>query len=288
MGGSERSPTAVRRELGQRLRGLRVAKDLTLDETSKLVGCSPSKITKIELAQLVASRDDVVKLLDVYGETDTEQQAMLLAMVREGKRKEWWESHRDIPPKFGNYLGLESVASALHAYDTHVVHGLLQTPGYARALCRAAQPDKLPDEIEQIVDIRLRRQEVLVRADPAPLTLWSIMDETVLRRPVGGKETMYAQIQYLIGQADLPNVNLLVLPNDLGAHAGLDGPFSVLQFEASTRPVIYIEGQAGNLYLEKSPDIRRCQQALDHMLAIAPSPACSVILMQQIAKEMQP
>ena len=128
-----RNPTAVRRELGQRLRGLRTAKDMTVAEAAERVGFSQSKLTKIELAQAVATRDDVLKMLDVYEETDPQQQALLLAMVRVGATKEWWEGHRALPPKFGSYLGLESVATALQAYDTHLVHGLLQTPDYARA-----------------------------------------------------------------------------------------------------------------------------------------------------------
>ena len=106
-------------------------------------------------------------------------------MVPEGNRRDWWESHRVLHPKFASYLGLESVATTLQAYDTHLVHGLLQTPDYTRALIRAVRPDLLEHEVEQLVDLRVRRQEILTRADP--LTLWSVMDEAVLRRQIGGK-----------------------------------------------------------------------------------------------------
>ena len=218
-----RNPTAVRRELGQRLRALRQGRELTVAQAAEQLGISPSKVTKIELAQLAATRDDLLKMLDVYGETDPEQQALLLSMVREGNRKEWWEGHRVLHPKFASYLGLESVATTLQAYDTHLVHGLLQTPDYARALLRAVRPDLLEHEIDQLVQVRIRRQEVLTRADP-PLTLWSVMDEAVLRRQVGGRETMHAQLQRLIAASMQPNVTLLVMPDSLGAHPGLDGP----------------------------------------------------------------
>src|ERR1039458_543764 len=103
-----RSPTAVRRELGQRLRGLRTEKDMTVAEAAERVGFSQSKLTKIELAQAVATRDDVLTMLGVYGESDAQQQDRLLAMVRAGATREWWEGHRALPPKFGSYLGLES------------------------------------------------------------------------------------------------------------------------------------------------------------------------------------
>jgi len=278
----------VRRELGQRLRGLRTDKGMTVAEAAAQVGFSQSKLTKIELAQAVATRDEVLKMLDVYDETDTGQQAVLMAMVRAGARKEWWESRHALPPKFGSYLGLESIASALQAYETTLVLGLLQTSDYARALLRAERPELLPHEIDRLVDLRMRRQEILTRGDPPPLTLWAVMDEAVLRRQIGGRETMHAQLLRLIERSELPNVTLLVMPDDLGAHAGLDGPFAMFQFEASARPVVYVEGQAGNLYLEKDDDLRRCQQTMNHLLAAAPGPERSLALIQQVAKEMKP
>jgi transcriptional regulator with XRE-family HTH domain len=281
------SPTAVRRELGQRLRGLRLDKDLTVAEVAVQIGVSQSRLTKIELGQAVAKRDDVLKLLDVYEEDDTQQQALLLAMVRASASKEWWEGRRALPPKLGNYLGLESVADILQAYDTHLVHGLLQTPDYARALLRAERPELLAHEIDRLVELRMRRQQILTRADPPAPTLWSIMDEAVLRRPVGGRETMHAQLQQLIERSELPNVTLLVMPDDLGAHAGMDGPFAIFQFETGARPVVYVEGQAGNLYLEKDDDLRRCQQTMNHILAAAPGPEHSLALIRQVAKEMK-
>ena len=140
MSDAAHNPTAVRRELGQRLRALRQGQELTLVQAAEQVGFSASRITKIELAQLKVSQKDVLKMLEVYGETDPEQQALLLSMVREGNHKEWWEGRRVLHPKFGSYLGLESVATTLQAYDTHLVHGLLQTPDYARALAAGWAP----------------------------------------------------------------------------------------------------------------------------------------------------
>ena len=288
MSDAAHNPTAVRRELGQRLRALRQGRELTLVQAAELIGFSPSRITKVELAQLKVNQKDVLTMLEVYGETDPEQQALLLSMVREGNRQEWWEGRRVLHPKFGSYLGLESVATTLQAYDTHLVHGLLQTPDYTRALLRAIRPDLLEHEVDQLVQVRVRRQEVLTRTDPPPLTLWSVMDEAVLRRQVGGRETMHAQLRRLIQASALPNVTLLVMPDSLGAHPGLDGPLSLLQFETGTRPVAYVEGQAGNLYMEKDDDLRRCQQTMNHILAAAPGPEQSMALIRQVAKEMKP
>jgi transcriptional regulator with XRE-family HTH domain len=288
MTSAARSPTAVRRELGHRLRDLRAGLGMTVADAAALAGFSQSKLTKIELAQVVASRSDVLRMLEVYGEADPAQQDVLLSMVRVGGAREWWETRRAVPPKFGSYLGLESVATALKAYDTHLVHGLLQTADYARALLRAVRPELLPHEIEPLVNLRMRRQEILTRTEPPPPTLWSVMDEAVLRRPVGGPAVMHAQLLQLIERSDLPSVNLLVMPDVLGAHAGLTGPLAIFQFEDSAAPVVYVEGQAGNLYLEKDDDLRRCQQTMNHILAAAPGPERSLALIRQVAKEMKP
>src|SRR5260370_42710556 len=210
-------------------------------------------------------------------------------MVRDGNRKEWWEG-RDLRllPKLGSYLGLEAGATALQAYDSTLVHGLLQTQDYARALIRGGRPDLLDHEVDLLVKTRIRRQEVLDRPDPAPLTLWWIMDEAVLRRQVGGRETMHSQIEHLIKASERPNVNVLVLPDSMGAHPALDGPFAILQFEDGARPVVYVEGQAGNLYMEKDDDLRRCRQIMNHTLAAAPGPEPALSLIREAAKDLNP
>lgn len=278
-----RSPTAVRRALGQRLRGMRLDAGLTVAEAGDRVGCSASRITKIELAQAAVSGDDVGKMLAAYGIADPGLRRVLGVMASEGGRKEWWEGRRAVPPKFGSYLGLESVATSLHAYDTHLVHGLLQTEGYARAQISAARPELLEHEVAQLVEVRMRRQLILARADPAPLVLSWVMDEAVLRRQVGGQETMRVQLGRLVAASELPNVSLRVMPDSLGAHAGLDGPLAVLRFEAGAPPVAYVEGQAGSLYMERDDDLRRCQQTMSRLLAQAPGPEESAALIREIA-----
>ena len=283
------SGSAARRELGQRLRALREDRELTVTQAAERLSFSQSKLTKIELAQMAFSREDVTELLDLYQVTDPEQRGMLLEMVRAGASRDWWQARRrSLPPRFASYLGLESVAVTLQVYEATVVHGLLQTADYARALLTGARPDLLAHEIDRLVELRLRRQEVLTRADPPPLTLWAVMDEAVLRRQVGGRETMYAQLQQLIQRSMLPNVTLLVMPDDLGAHPGLDGPFHLFHFEAGALPVAYVEGQAGNLYLQKDDDLRRSQQTMNHILAAAPGTDRSLAIIRQIAQEMKP
>jgi len=287
---SGKSPTTVRRALGIELRRLRTEAGMTGEQASRAVKFSESKLTKIERAQVAVSRDDLLKMIAAYGGVSDSERDRLLTMARQGNRKEWWEQ-RDIqlPLKLGSYLGLEATATSLRAYDATLVHGLLQTRDYARAVIRSGLPDILDHELEFLVETRMRRQKIL---DPEerqpPLEFWAIMDEAVLRRHIGGREAMHAQLERLIKAAEAPNVTLLVMPNDLGAHAGLDGSLSLLQFEHGARPVVYVEGQAGNLYLERDEDLRRCQQRMNHILANAPRPDQSLALIRAASEEMKP
>ena len=289
MSGARRSPTAVRRALALELRTRRVTAGLTVEKAAAAVGMSQSKLTQIERAGQVPSRDEVSDLLDAYGGATDEERDGLLALVRDSKRKEWWESIHALPPKLKVYLGLESVASSLLAYNPLLVHGLLQTEDYAREVIRSGRPDLLAHELGQLVEARIRRQdEVLGREgpdEPPPLELWSIMDEAVLRRQVGGAKVMRDQIERLIKASALPNVTLQVLPFSLGAHAGMAGTLTILQFEPADHPVVYVDGQAGNLYLERDEDLRRTQQVMNRILAAALAPDESLALMREISEE---
>jgi transcriptional regulator with XRE-family HTH domain len=282
-------PTVRRRRLGTELRKLRESNGYKLEEVAAQLGVAPSTLSRIETGKAPTKSAYLSQMLESYGVDDPAQRQVLIDMAREGHRKGWWAAYDDVLPSgFDIYVGLEAEATAIRGYETSVVPGLLQTPDYARALLHAERPELLPHEIDRLVELRIRRQEILTRTDPPPPTLWAVMDEAALRRHIGGRETMHAQLQQLIERSKLPNVTLLVMPDDLGAHAGLDGPFAIFQFEASARPVVYVEGQAGNLYLEKDDDLRRCQQTMNHILAAAPGPERSLALIRQVAKEMKP
>lgn len=289
MSDAQHSPAATRRALGHQLRDLRLGAGLTVADAAGQAGFSPSRLSKIELAQAAVTVADVEELLAVYGAADPAQRTLLLDMTRDAGRREWWEGRRAVPAKFAPYLGLEQVATSLQAYDTHLVHGLLQTPAYATAQISAARPDLLGHEVAALVEVRTRRQDILTRDSPPPPAFVSVMDEAVLRRHVGGRQVMHDQLRHLItAVAALPAVSLRVIPSSLGAHPGLDGPLAILQFEAGARPVAYVEGQAGSLYMEKDDDLRRCAQTMHNIIAAAPSAEDSLTLITQIAEELQP
>ncbi|MGH3244874.1 MAG: DUF5753 domain-containing protein, partial [Trebonia sp.] len=166
-----------------------------------------------------------------------------------------------------------------------VVHGLLQTPEYAGAVLREMFPRHGPDQIDRLVDLRIERQRRL--ADDPPLELWAILDEAVIRRPVGGSPVMRGQLEQLLDRAATPAVTLQVLPFACGAHAGHTGPFSILEFpNRSDSEVAYVESVAGNLYLEKDREVRTRVDAFDRLRAAALAPAASADLIAQAAHEL--
>ena len=207
-------------------------------------------------------------------------------MAREGHRKGWWAAYDDVLPSgFDIYVGLEAETAAIRGYETSVVHGLLQTPDYARAVLREMFPRHEAEQIDRLVDLRMERQRRL--DDDPPLELWAILDEAVIRRPVGGNQVMRRQLKHLLEMAERPGLTLQVLPFSCGAHAGHGGAFSILEFPNRTdAEVVYVESVAGNLYLEKDREVRARVDAFDRLRAAALAPAASVDMIAQLANEL--
>ncbi|KUJ66888.1 hypothetical protein ACZ90_31060 [Streptomyces albus subsp. albus] len=156
----------------------------------------------------------------------------------------------DHPEWAREYVDLEAECVALHCYDNHVVKGLLQSEDYARAVFQSRVPALTEEEIERDVAARLARQRLLTRV-PAP-RLTFLMQECILRRPIGGKEVRDNQLRRLLEVARLPHVALQILPESRENHAGLDGAMTLLEM-ADHRTVAYIEAQRGS-YFHSDPD----------------------------------
>ncbi|WP_327107611.1 helix-turn-helix domain-containing protein [Nonomuraea glycinis] len=266
------SPTARRRRLGHELRRLREAAQLRADEVAARLHWSATKMSRIETGQVSVHHGDVTDLLDIYGVSDEDLRAELGDMARQSRLKGWWHRHRDTFKRgFDSYIGLENDARGLRTYQSQVVPGLLQTEAYARAvICAIAAGQTPADILDKKIAVRLSRQELLIRADP--MTLHVILDEAVLRRDVGGAETMAEQRDALITMGKLPNITLQVLPFSAGAHMALDGEFSILEFPDSKDPdVVYLEQKTSGLVLEDPSELdcysmmftRLSAQALD-------------------------
>ena len=279
-------PTVRRRRLGAELRRLREAHSLKLEEVAERLGLAPSTLSRIETGKAPTKSAYLTAMLEMYQVGDPGARKVLVDMAREGHRKGWWSIYDDVLPSgFDIYVGLEAEASGLRSYETDVVHGLLQTTDYAVAVLRELRPRDTQEQIERVVDLRMERQRLLDQ-DP-PLDLWLIMDEGAIRRNIGGPAVMRNQLEHLIQASRWTNVTMQILAFEAGAHAGLIGPFSILEFpERTDSDVAYTESVGGMIYLEKEREVRACAEAFDRMRAVALSPAASVELIQQVLEQL--
>ncbi len=276
-------PTVRRRRLGSELRQLRETRSIKLEEVAEQLGLAASTLSRIETGKAPTRTAYLHAMLDMYGVSDQGQRQVLVEMAREGHRKGWWAAwERVLPTGFDVYVGLEAEASSLRAFESLVVHGLLQTEEYARSVMTTVRRKLAPDEIEASVALRMQRQDAILRADP--LDLWLIIDEAVIRRTMGPPDLMRRQLQHLAEASLWPNVTLQVLPFSSGPHPSLNGPFAIVEFPDRFDPdVVYTESVAGQAYLERERDVRSCAEAFDLLRAAALSPADSTDLISGLA-----
>ncbi len=262
--------TVPRRQLGRELRALRDAEGIKADDVADRLDWSRSKIWRIETGQVPVKKTDVMALAQLY-KADPQMVEVLLALAGESKHKGWWHSYGDVLPEwFEMYVGLESVAENMRHYDAELVPGLLQTADYCRAVCRAFSGGADSD-IDRLVTLRMDRQAILTRESTAP-RFYVILNESILRRPIGGLGVMVKQLEHLLEATDLPNVDVRVLPFHTAEHPAMMGTFVILSFPGRREPdVVYLESMTGSLYLEKPAELTKynCamrkleQQALD-------------------------
>ena len=261
------SPTVRRRELGARLRALRTAAGMTVDDVAARMEVSPAKISRLETGARGVSVADVRFLCELF-EVSTEERDRLLNLTRESRRRSWWQEY-GLPESVATYIGLEDAAVSIHQYETSLVPPLLQTEEYARALTSGAAPDASDEQAEQLVQARLTRQ-ALLDADRAP-ELWAVVDEAALHRLVGGPEVMRAQLAALIERSRRPRITVQVVTLEAGAHPGMDSAFVLLHLEEVT-DVVYVEGLVGQFYLQSPTDLARYRRAFDQLRAVALGP----------------
>lgn len=273
-----RSPTLRRRELGARLRELRLARGLTVEQVSELLLCSPSKVSRMETGHRGATLRDVRDLCQIYGLTDTSQVEYLMGLVREAKQQAWWQSY-DLD--YATYVGLEQAATTLCYYQSTIVPGLLQTVGYARAMHEGSMPAEFtPERTDKLIEVRMRRQQVLTR-DP-PLQLRVVLDEAVLHRVVGGPGVMADQLRHFNTIAKRPNVTLQVIPFSIGAHPAMENMFNIIEFGDVAPSVVYVEGLMGWLFLERENDVRRYARVFKYLCEVALDPKDTIELISEV------
>jgi DNA-binding XRE family transcriptional regulator len=278
-------PTVRRILVGSRLRRLRMEAGLTREEAGARIRASEWKIHRLENGQVGFKERDVVDLLSLYGVQDAGEVAAVVGMALEANDTGWWHRYGDVLPQwFRAYVDLEQAASMIRTYEGQFIPGLLQTDDYMRAVM-VRGPDDAPGDIERRVEVRRARQGLLTRRESP--RLWAVIDEAALRRPVGGPDTMRAQLERLIEAARLPNVTLQVLRFGAGAHPAMVGAFSVLRFADVDLPdVIYLEHLTGAVYLDKRDDVRQYLHVMETVCVRAAAPAATPDILTTILKDL--
>jgi transcriptional regulator with XRE-family HTH domain len=271
--------------LGAQLRRLREAADIPAEQAGYEIRGSRSKISRMETGRTAPKLRDVEDLLTLYGVTDEHARDRVTALTARSQQPAWWTRYNDVLPDwFETYLALESAAVSIRSFETQFVPGLLQTEEYARAVTRLGHQTAPDREIERRAGLRMRRQELL--AGQRPPRVWAMLDEAVLRRPIGGAPVMRAQLRRLAEQAQQPGVRLQVVPFALGGHAGAGGSFSILRFEEQDLPdVVYIEQLTSALYLDQRPDVEHYLEVADQLSGEALNPANTIRFLDQAARE---
>ncbi|MGB3438021.1 MAG: Scr1 family TA system antitoxin-like transcriptional regulator [Actinophytocola sp.] len=279
---------ALRRWIAIELKRLREAGGYESIDAAARIDKGVTAYRHYENAVRLPSASDVEVLLNWYGKP--ERVPFFRELIKAAQKgKDWWINFpAAVPDWLELYLGLEYGAARISSYDT-IIPGLLQTREYAEALYRAGERRLTDDEIHTKVELRMTRQKILDRDEGAP-QLWSVLDECALQRLVGGPEVMQAQLAHLRTMAERTNIEIQVLPNSAGAHAGVEGTFTILDYPAEFEGdpgTVYVETRVRGMYYEhpaEVTDFRRVFERLQ-MQALRPGESREALVKIKIAKE---
>lgn len=289
----DRRPTIRERKLAAELRRLRERSTMRLDQVVAELQAqcggrwSAPKLSRIETAAQGIKTSDVNQLCDLY-DVSAEKREALLALTRTARQRGWWDAYADtIHTDYAAYIELEAEAKSLRCYDALVLNGLLQTSEYAHEVIRVGLMQFAPPaEVDRRVEVRGTRQSLLHDREPAPLRLWSIIDEAALRRIIGGPEVMARQYRHLLDLTERPNVMLQVLPFASGAHAVPTGTFAHMDFPGRHMPdIVYLDGLTSALYIEDDTQVHTYSLAFNQLAMTALGADESRHMISKLAKD---
>ncbi|WP_300606650.1 helix-turn-helix transcriptional regulator [Trebonia sp.] len=263
------------------LRRLRADAGLSREQVAEQTGVNEGTLYRIETARARPQRRTLIALLDLYSVGEP-MRADLIELSRSADGQGWSRPYQwQLPGEYAVYISFEAEARAEHNYESLFIPGLLQTPEYSRAMSQGVLPAATEPEIDERVQARIERQKLL--DGPEPLQLWAVVDEAAVRRVVGGRQVMAAQLEHVLAMMKRPNVTVQVIPFDAGAHPGMPGSFIFLEFRDEGDPeLVYVDAQAGDMFLESEDDLRRYRTMFDHLRASALSPARSADLIASV------
>jgi transcriptional regulator with XRE-family HTH domain len=273
------SPTVRQRELGARLRQLRTELGLTVEDVGEKLLCSATKISRMETATRRPSLRDVRDLCGIYG-VDVPTSAELMDLARKAREQSWWNEYDDLG--LNPYIGLEEAATSITSFTMYYVPALLQTEDYARAIIKGIAPKIDPRILQRRVEVRLRRQQLLVQDKPPRYRV--LLDEAALHRRVGGSAVMAAQLDKVLELELDGKATVQVIPFDVGAHAGQDSNFVLFDFEKPLESVVFVEGLINHQYQERKLDLDRYREAIESLRDSALSPRDSVLRITEMRR----
>ncbi|WP_435108474.1 helix-turn-helix domain-containing protein [Nocardiopsis synnemataformans] len=281
----KRKATLRSQWLGKLLKELRLENEMTLKEVGEHIRRDFSTLSRIEAGTQPIPQSELVSLMDLYGVEGQHQREALVQLGAEQTRTGWWDKYaRDATDWFIDYVWLENRARRIEAFDSTPINGLLQTSEYAEALMRAVNPTDSASRIERGVELRMTRQRILEGDDPTELHV--VMDEGVLRRIVGSRDVMRAQLRHLLERAEESHIEVRVIPFDYGALASPDGQFVLIRMDDPFPVIGYLECPAGGLYLESS-EADQLASRYDRLRAASLSPKKSADLIASMEKELR-
>ncbi|MGD1218486.1 MULTISPECIES: helix-turn-helix domain-containing protein [Streptomyces] len=284
---TEPAPTLLKMLVGVQLAGIREDAGLSQDQAAREIGFSPAKLSRIEAGKgrRPPTERDVQALLNLY-RTGEHETSILLQLLRRAGEPGWWQRYdkRLMPEWFDRLVGLQEAAAAIRTFEIQYVPGLLQTAAYARAVVERGLPTAPSSEVERRVEMRMRRRELLHRADTPQL--WAVLDESVLLRVLGSRDVMREQLQYLMDMAERPHVTLQIVPLDVTNASAPAIPITYLRFGGLDLPdIVYLEHIRSANFLEDRDETEEYRLALDRLGDEALTPRESLELLKKTAAD---
>ncbi|MFJ9798209.1 helix-turn-helix domain-containing protein [Streptomyces sp. NPDC101145] len=267
-----RSPAGAAVAFGRLLKFYRERAQMTMEVLAKHTSYSKSLVAMVEKGER-RPKPHFVEVADRVLGADGALKEVAATITLSG-----------VPAWFEDYLEEEAKAAGIHMYENNVIPGLLQSPRYAKAVFECALPPWDEEEVEALVAARIGRQKVYYR-DPRPLVTF-VLEKMVLTRPIGGREVLKDCLMHILDIARLPNVTIQVMPEDRETHAGLSGPFTLLDTAQRKAQLVYVEGQGGRYFVTEQPELGDVFARYGTMRAQALTPEASVRLIEQVAQEL--
>lgn len=284
------NPRLLRRLIALKMVHFRTRAGLTQADAARIRGCAQSRIHYIESRRTLPNEQDLRLLLPAY-DVDRPTIDEFIELLPLARRRNWYDTLPETAMSgwFGDFVAFEAAATEIEVFEGMLIPALLQTADHARALVRTLKPQMSSEEVERRVQVRMRRQETVLDTERVTeVHIRIVVSEGALRTVVGGPEVHRAQLRHLVRQAEHPRLELQVIPANIGAHAALDGAFTILRLPIEDDPgLVYLEDRLRGHYYEEQTIVEEYAWVFGSLQRTAPAPPLSSAMISSIAEEIQ-